>query len=230
MMWRLQRFADRFDAGRRLASRLKSYAGSAALLVLGLPRGGVPVAREVARALGAPLDVMIVRKLGVPGEEELAMGAISSGGVWVMNERVVKSMGIPAEVIEEVAAREQHELERREQLYRGSRPPFDAKGRTVILVDDGIATGATIRAAARALRKLEPARIIIAVPTAPASTLQKLEKEVDEVVCLRTPKPFFAIGESYEDFSQVGDDEVRAMLLDPVDAPARGRHTMKEEL
>jgi predicted phosphoribosyltransferase len=211
-MWESQYFADRFDAGCRLAAKLKSYVGRSDLLVLALPRGGVPVAYEVARALNAPLDIMIVRKLGVPGQEELAMGAIGSGGVRVLNDHVVESMEISNEAIERVAAREQRELARREQLYRGGCPPFDAKGRTVIIVDDGIATGSTIRAAAKGLRKMGPARIIIAVPVAPASTVRQLEQEVDEVVCLTTPNPFFAIGESYGDFSQVGDDEVRALL------------------
>jgi predicted phosphoribosyltransferase len=211
-MWESQYFADRYDAGLRLAARLKSYAGRSDLLVLALPRGGVPVGYEVARALDAPLDIMIVRKLGVPGQEELAMGAIGSGGVRVLNDGVVDSMGISSRTIEEVALREQRELERREQLYREGRPAFDAKGKIVILVDDGIATGSTIRAAAKALRKLSPARIIIGVPVAPASTVEQLREEVDEVVCLTMPKPFFAIGESYGDFSQVDDEEVRALL------------------
>ena len=206
------RFRDRTEAGRVLAADLRRYAGRADVLVLGLPRGGVPVAHEVARALGAPLDVFIVRKLGVPGHEELAMGAIASGGVRVLNETVVRSIRIPEEVIDAAARREQRELERRELDYRGSRPAPDVRGRTVILVDDGLATGASMRAAAQALRLLGPARLVIAVPVAAEQTCRELRGQADEVVCSTTPEPFYGVGMWYEDFSQTTDAEVRELL------------------
>jgi putative phosphoribosyl transferase len=207
-------FRDRADAGRRLAKELPEYAGRPDVIVLGLPRGGVPVALEVAQALGAPLDTFVVRKLGVPRYEELAMGAIASGGVRVLNQDVVRLMRVPDEVIDAVAAREQRELERRERAYRGDRPQADLRGKTVILVDDGLATGATMRAVVAALRMRGPARIVIAVPTAAPDTCASFEGEVDQVVCLATPEPFMAVGNWYEDFSPTTDDEVRAILTE----------------
>ncbi len=207
-----RRFRDRAEAGRQLAALLSGYAHRPDLLVLALPRGGVPVAYEVARALDAPLDVFLVRKLGVPGHEELAMGAIASGGVRVLNDDVVESLRLPLSIIDQVTAREQEELQRRERAYRGDRPPPDAQGRTVILVDDGLATGSTMRAAAAAVRRQQPARIVVAVPVAAASTCDTLRAEVDEVVCVLAPEPFYAVGIWYEDFSQTTDDEVRDLL------------------
>src|SRR6201996_8534494 len=185
-------FADRREAGRFLAEKLAAYADRPDVLVLALPRGGVPVAYEVARALGAPMDVFVVRKLGVPGYEELAMGAVATGGVRVLNDQIVQRLGIPQYIIDAVPAREQQELARRERLYRGGRPPPDVRGRTVILVDDGLATGATMRAAVMALRKLQPARIVVAVPTASPETCEELKSEADDVVCAITPEPFLA--------------------------------------
>lgn len=205
-------FRDRVDAGRQLALRLRRYANSPDVLVLALPRGGVPVAYEVAKELQAPLDVFLVRKLGVPGYEELAMGAIASGGVRVINQDVVRYMGIPVEVIDAVAANEQRELERRERAYRDDRPPPDVKGRIVILIDDGLATGSTMRAAAAALRKQGPARIVVAVPVSASETCEEFRSEVDEIVCAVTPEPFRGVGLWYEDFSQTTDDEVRELL------------------
>src|SRR6267378_8331191 len=205
-------FRDRREAGRVLAEKLAAYANRPDVLVLALPRGGVPVAYEVARALGAPLDVFVVRKLGVPGYEELAMGAVATGGVRVLNEQLVERLGIPDDMIDAVAAREQQELARRERLYRGGRPPPDVRGRTVILVDDGLATGATMRAAIMALRQLQPARIVAAIPTASPETCEELRAEVDDVICAITPEPFLAVGHWYEDFSQTTDDEVRDLL------------------
>jgi predicted phosphoribosyltransferase len=224
-MWR--RFRDRREAGRLLAARLAPYRGRPDVLVLALPRGGVPVGYEVARALGAPLDVFLVRKLGVPGHEELAMGAVASGGVQVLNADVLAGLGLSDRVVAAVAARELQELERRERLYRGARPPRDVQGRTVILVDDGLATGATMRAAIHALRRRGAARIVVAVPVAPLQTCAELRAEADEVVCLVTPEPFLAVGLWYDDFTQTSDDEVRALLADsageqavvPPDAP-----------
>jgi predicted phosphoribosyltransferase len=217
-----ERFRDRNEAGRRLAEKLAAYANRTDVLVLALPRGGVPVAYEVARALGAPLDVFVVRKLGVPGYEELAMGAVASGGVRVLNDQLVQRLGIPKYVIDAVAAREEQELARRERLYRGGRPPPDVRGRTVILVDDGLATGATMRAAVMALRQLQPARIVVAVPTASSETCEELRPEVDDIVCATTPEPFLAVGHSYEDFSQTTDDEVRDLLA-PRQDPGKGQ-------
>jgi predicted phosphoribosyltransferase len=208
----MPRFRDRRDAGRFLATKLTAHANRPDVLVLALPRGGVPVAAEVARALGAPLDVFLVRKLGVPGHEELAMGAIATGGVRVLNEEVVRALRIPTHVIDTVTAGEQAELSRRERLYRGARPPIDVRDRTVILVDDGLATGATMHAAVRALRQQRPARIVVAVPIAPPETCEELSKEVDEVICAVTPEPFYAVGLWYEDFSQTTDNEVRDLL------------------
>jgi erythromycin esterase-like protein/predicted phosphoribosyltransferase len=205
-------FRDRREAGRLLATRLTHYANRPDVLVLALPRGGVPVAYEVASALGAPLDVFVVRKLGVPGYEELAMGAVATGGVRVLNDRLVNRLGIPDDMIDAVAAREQQELARRERLYRDGRPPPDVRGRTVILVDDGLATGATMHAAIQALRQQNPARIVVAVPTASSETCEEMKAEVDEVICAITPEPFEAVGLWYRDFSQTTDEEVRALL------------------
>jgi predicted phosphoribosyltransferase len=205
-------FRDRADAGRQLAGKLARYLNDPGVIVLALPRGGVPVAYEVARALGAPLDVFLVRKLGVPGHEELAMGAIASGGMLVVNREVVESFGIPREAITEVAAREQEELERRERAYRDGRPAPGVRGRTVILVDDGLATGSTMRAAVRALHEQQPARLVVAVPVAALQACEELEPEADEMVCAETPAEFYAVGFWYEDFSQTTDDEIRHLL------------------
>src|SRR3984893_17358209 len=209
---RPERFRNRNEAGRLLAEKLAVYARRPDVLVLALPRGGVPVAYEVARALAAPLDVFLVRKLGVPGYEELAMGAVATGGVRVLNDQIVQQLNIPSYVIDAVTAQEQQELARRERLYRGGRPPPDVRGRTAILVDDGLATGATIRAAVRALRQLQPARIVVATPTAAPETCEELRAELDDVICAITPEPFLAVGHWYEDFSQTTDEEVRDLL------------------
>ena len=205
-------FADRAAAGRELAFRLEPYADDPRLVVLALPRGGVPVGAEVARALGAPLDVFVVRKLGVPGRRELAMGAIASGGVRVLNPEVVGALRIAPDRIEAVAAREARELERREREYRGAAGPLLIGGATAVLVDDGLATGSSMRAAVAALREREAARVVAAVPVAPPATCRALAAEVDEMVCLRTPEPFQAVGRWYRDFSEVSDDEVRTLL------------------
>lgn len=205
-------FRDRVEAGRALALRLQSYARRADVLVLALPRGGVPVAYEVAEALDAPLDVFLVRKLGVPGHEELAMGALASGGVRLLNESVVRQLGISPAAIDAVAENEQRELERRERLYRGGRPAPNVRDRTVILVDDGLATGSSMRAAAAALRRLHPARIVVAVPIAAESTCAEFRHEVDEVICAATPEPFYSVGQWYVDFRQTTDEEVRELL------------------
>jgi predicted phosphoribosyltransferase len=205
------RFADRRDAGRRLAAELTQYAAREDVVVLGLPRGGVPVAGEVARALGAPLDVFVVRKLGVPGHEELAMGAIASGGIRVLNDDVVAAAGIGVDEVERIAARELETLTAQERSYRGDSPPVEVRARSVIVVDDGLATGATMRAAITALR--ERARdTVAAVPTAPRETCEALREIADEVVCVSTPDPFMAVGLWYRDFSPVSDDEVRRLL------------------
>jgi erythromycin esterase-like protein/predicted phosphoribosyltransferase len=213
-------FRDRRDAGRVLAGLLEHYRGRGDVVVLGLPRGGVPVAYEVATALDAPLDVFVVRKLGLPGHEELAMGAIASGGVVVLNEDVVAGFGISSEVVREVAEREGRELLRREQAYREGRPMPELSAKTVVLVDDGLATGSSMRAAILALRRLEPARIVVAVPAAPSSTCEQLRLEVDEVVSATTPSPFFAVGRSYWDFTQTTDEEVRDLLRAAARGPA----------
>lgn len=206
------RFRDRQDAGQRLAVRLGGYAHRSDVLVLALPRGGVPVAFEVARVLEAPLDVFVVRKLGVPGHRELALGAIATGGVRVLNPEVVYGLNLSPDLVDRVTAQEEVELAWREQAYRGERPPPGVRGRIVILVDDGLATGATMRAAVAALRRLEPARIVAAVPTAAPETCEMLRAEADEVVCADTPEPFVAVGRWYEDFSETTDDEVRDLL------------------
>jgi predicted phosphoribosyltransferase len=205
-------FRDRFDAGETLAEKLREYAGRADVVVLALPRGGVPVGYVVARELGVALDVFVVRKLGTPGQAELAMGAIASGGVRVLNRDVVEALGIPDWAIDEATQQEQAELERRERQYRGDRPPLDARGKTVILVDDGLATGSTMRAAAAALRKAGAARIVVAVPVAARATCDQLREEGNEVLCATTPEPFFAVGQWYKDFAQTTDEEVRELL------------------
>jgi predicted phosphoribosyltransferase len=212
-------FRDRRDAGAALAWLVERYRGRPDVIVLGLARGGVPVAYEVATALGAPLDVFVVRKLGVPGREEVAMGAVASGGVVVLNDDVIRGLRIPPEVIQQAVEREGRELLRREQAYREGRPMPDLTGRTVILVDDGLATGASMRAAVQALRKLGPVWVVAAVPAAPESACRELEGLVDEVVCATTPSPFLAVGESYWDFTQTTDEEVRDLLR--AAAPAR---------
>ncbi len=206
------RFKDRSMAGQYLADKLHNYANDPNAVVLGLPRGGVVVAFEVARELGLPLDIFLVRKLGVPGYEELAMGAIASGGVRVMNENVMSQINIPAEAVEAVARREETELKRREEAYRDDRPPLDVKDRTVILIDDGLATGATMRAAVVALRRQRPGRIVIAVPVAALDTCDEFRADVDEIICGITPPQFRAVGVWYEDFSQTTDEEVQQLL------------------
>ena len=213
-------FQDRFEAGRVLASKLTEFANRPDAVVLALPRGGVPVGLEVAKALNVPLDVFVVRKLGVPGREELAMGAIASGGISVLNEGVVQTLQIPQYMIEAVAAEEERELERREREYRDGRPPSDVRGRTVILVDDGLATGSTMRVVARALRQKQPAQIVVAVPVASTRTCSEFAAEVDKIVCAVTPEPFWAVGQSYQDFSQTSDDEVRELLRQAANLPA----------
>ena len=216
-------FRDRSEAGQLLAERLSKYANLADVIVLALPRGGVPVGFEVARALHAPLDVFIVRKLGVPGYEELAMGAVASGGVRVLNEQVVKNLNIPENVIDAVADWEMEEIRRREERYRGGEPPADVRARTVILVDDGLATGATMLAAIKALREQRPARIVVAVPTAAPDTCEQMKAEADDAICAITPDPFYAVGLWYENFWQTTDEEVREML-----AAAQHNHSYEQ--
>ena len=205
-------FRDRMEAGRVLARELERYAGRDDVVVLALPRGGVPVGYELAHVLAAPLDVVVVRKLGVPGYRELAMGAIAGGGLIVLDEKLVRRLGIPDRMIRRAIDDELRELERREAAYRGDRDPPRLEGKTVILVDDGLATGATMRAAALAVRQQSPARVIVAVPVAAAETCKRLREDVDEVVCALTPEPFYAVGSWYDDFSQTSDDEVRELL------------------
>jgi putative phosphoribosyl transferase len=205
-------FPNRTEAGRRLALPLRDYTNRKDVIVLGIPRGGVPVAFEIARMLRVPLDVLVLRKLGVPGHEELGFGAIASGGIRTLNPEIVEALRISARDIELVTNAERKELKRREHAYRGRRPPLHVKGFTVILVDDGIATGSGMRAAADALRQLKPARIVIAVPVAPGSTCDRLRSEVDDLVCLYTPAPFYGVGQFYLDFSQVSDQEVNELL------------------
>jgi predicted phosphoribosyltransferase len=207
-----QPFANRREAGAALATRLQKFKNRDDVVVLALPRGGVPVAYEVAQAIGAPLDVFLVRKLGLPAHRELAMGAIASGGVRVLNDDMVRQLGIPPAVIDYVAQQEAQELERRERAYRGDRPPPEVRGRTVILVDDGLATGASMRAAVLALRRLEPARIVVAVPAAAPEACEEMRRLADEVICAIAPEFFRAVGYWYEDFSQTSDDEVRRLL------------------
>ena len=207
-----RRFADRADAGRALARALEAYRDAPDAVVLGLPRGGVPVAFEIAEALGLPLDVLVVRKLGLPWQPELAMGAIASGGAVVVTDDVVRHLGGRAEAFESVRAREQAELERREREYRGDRPPLDLRGRTGILVDDGLATGATMEAAVRALRALDAGRVVVAVPVASVEARDRIAAVADEVACLATPAFFSAVGQWYADFGQTPDAEVRDLL------------------
>ena len=207
-------FVDRRDAGRKLAQRLLHYADRSDAIVLALPRGGVPVAYEVALALHVPLDIFIVRKLGVPGHEELAMGAIASGGIRVLNEDIIRMLHLSEELIDQVAQQELQELQRRERSYRGDRPPLDVHDKTIILVDDGLATGASMRAAVAGLRTRNPRRIVVAVPTAAPEACRAFEQEVDEVVCAMTPEPFLGVGRWYDNFSQTTDEGVRFFMED----------------
>jgi putative phosphoribosyl transferase len=217
------RFSNRTEAGKKLAIALSKYADRSDVLVLGLPRGGIPVALEVAKALNAPLDICLVRKLGVPGHKELAMGAIAAGGVRVLNYDVISWLGIASKTIDEVAARELKELQRRNRTYRGDRPIANVRNRTIILVDDGLATGSTMRAAVALLREQQPKLIVVAVPVAPSETCKALSAEVDEIVCVMTPEPFYAIGLWYENFAQTTDEEVCELLKD-------WRSALKDEL
>jgi predicted phosphoribosyltransferase len=208
----IQPFRNRSEAGQKLATLLSHYAHRTDVLVLGLPRGGVPVAYEVAQALHAPLDVFVVRKLGAPGQEELAMGAVATGGVRVLNEQVVRSLGISQKKIDAVTAQEQRELQRRERQYRGDQPPPEVQRHIAILVDDGLATGSTMMAAIQALKLQHPARIVVAVPTGARESCKALHGQADEVICAIMPEPFYAVGLWYEDFSQTTDEEVRKLL------------------
>src|SRR5207249_2628612 len=205
-------FRNRMHAGQVLGKMLQEYGNREDVVVLALPRGGVPVAFEIASALHAPLDVFLVRKLGVPGQEELAMGAIATGGIRVLNNEVVRHLGIPDHVIDSATKAEQQELERRQQAYRGTRESPQVRGRIILFVDDGLATGSTMRAAVTALRQQKPARIVVAVPVAAASTCQEFQEEVDQIICAATPEPFYGVGQWYEDFSQTSDEEVRDLL------------------
>jgi predicted phosphoribosyltransferase len=219
-----RRFNDRYEAGRVLAGLLSRYAGRPDLLVLALPRGGVPVGYEIATALGAPLDIFVVRKLGLPWHEELAMGALASGGVRLLNEDVIRMYGVSRQDVERITAAEQAELERRERRYRGDRPFPDLHGKTVILVDDGLATGSTMRAAVEALRQEGPAQIVVAVPVSAPETCDAFRDVADDIVCAVTPEPFYAVGLWYEDFSQTTDEEVHDLLeraRGPRGAPSR---------
>ena len=224
-----ERYLDRAEAGRRLAGALTDYGHRPDVLVLALPRGGVPVAAEVAAALNAPLDLFLVRKLGVPGQEELAMGAIAEGDVLVRNEDVVRALQIPTGLIYRTAQREARELARRQELYRGGRPRMALAGRTVLLVDDGLATGSTMRAAIRAARLQAPREIVVAVPVGAASTCAELAREADRCICLQTPEPLQAVGIWYHDFSQVSDEQVRD-LLEAAQADPRPPRTTREAL
>jgi putative phosphoribosyl transferase len=211
----IPRFADRVEAGRELATALREHRSDPDVMVLGLPRGGLPVAWEVAHSLNLPLDVFLVRKLGVPGHEELAMGAIASGGVRVLNEPVIAALQVSERSVEAVAVKEQEELDRREKEYRRGRPPIEVRDRTVILVDDGLATGSTMEAAVQALGSLDPARLVVAVPVGASETCDRLARLVDELVCLDMPEPFRAVGMWYEEFDQTTDEEVRTLLERP---------------
>jgi len=206
------RYKNRAEAAGQLADLLQAYANRSDVLVLALPRGGVPIAYEIAQRLNAALDLMLVRKLGVPGHEELAMGAIAPGGTQVLNDEVIRGLGISKETIDQVAAVELHELRRRERAYRGERPAPRIQGRCIILVDDGLATGATMRAAIAVVRQQQPSEIVVAVPVAPPDTVAALRQEADAVICPATPEPFLGIGRWYEDFAQVTDEDVRALL------------------
>ena len=211
------KFLDRIEAGKVLARLLTAYRQRPNLLVLGLPRGGVPVAFEISQALRAPMDIFIVRKLGVPGQEELAMGAIATGGTRVLNARVIEELGISQQVIDEATRREEQELRRRENAYRGNQPPKRIQGKTVILVDDGLATGASMYAAVLALKQQNPQQIVVAVPVAAPETCEAFTKIVDEIICAATPEPFYGVGAWYEDFSQVTDEQVREIYLEAID-------------
>lgn len=213
-------FSDRADAGRRLAARLSAYARRDDVVVLALPRGGVPVGYEVARALGAPLDVLVVRKLGVPGRTELAMGAVAGGGIRVLDAGIIRQLRIPPKLIERAADAERAEVERRERAYRGNRPAPEVRGKTVILVDDGIATGSTCLAAIQALRRREPARIVVAAPVAPAAACRALRDASDDVVCVREPEDLWSVGGWYRSFPQTSDHEVRTLLARSMAEPA----------
>ncbi|HEY5922215.1 MAG TPA: phosphoribosyltransferase family protein [Kofleriaceae bacterium] len=223
----MRTFQNRRDAGRKLAQRFDHLSGRPDVVVLALPRGGVPVAYEVATRIGAPLDVLVVRKLGVPGHAELAMGAIASGGILVADQRILAATGVTREAFAAVERRERAELERRERVFREGMPPLDVKGKTVIVVDDGLATGATMAAAVDALRTRDPARVVVAVPVASPDICEALGRRADEMVCLVTPYPLYAIGLWYEDFTQTTDEDVRALLgaareaRKPEDAVAR---------
>ena len=206
------RFQDRSEAGKILATHVAKAVDDQDIIVLALPRGGVPVAFEVARSLRAPMDIYVVRKLGLPGEEELAIGAIASGGVRVLNRALIAHLQIPEELIERVTAQQSIELERREQLYRGTRGLIPLRGHTTILVDDGLATGATMLAAVRSVRAQQPRRIVVAVPVASSSACEDIREDVDQIVCVVTPEPFLAVGAWYDDFSQTSDSEVRSLL------------------
>jgi putative phosphoribosyl transferase len=220
-------FKDRVDAGRQLTQKLSKYQGGRDVVVLALPRGGVPVAAEVARGLGAPLDVFLVRKLGVPGHPELAMGAIAEGGIEVLSDHLIHDLGIPPSAVEQVAVRERLELDRGDVLYRQGRSRPQVRGRVVIVIDDGLATGASMQAAVASLRTLDPARIVVAVPVGAMETCERLRREADEVVCLSTPEPFQAVGLWYQRFDQTTDEEVRQLLArsfesaDPIDVVRR---------
>ncbi len=205
-------FQDRVDAGRRVAAKLAEYRGRGDVLVLGIPRGGVGVAYEVARALHVPLDVFLSRKLGVPGQEELAFGAVASGGIRVLDPDLIRELDISDAEIERITQKAKTELERRERAFRGDRPALDVAGRTVILVDDGIATGASMMAAIKTLRQMRPAKLVLAVPVAPASTCKRLREQVDDLICVHAPERFYAIGQFYSDFTQVSDEEVIELL------------------
>jgi putative phosphoribosyl transferase len=220
-------FLNRVDAGRQLARTLAHYANREDVLVLGIPRGGVPVAFEVAQAIHAPLDVLLVRKLGVPGQRELAMGAIASGGARILNRQLIAELGITEEQVAETMAAQEAELQRREELYRGVRPDIPIQGRIIILVDDGIATGSSMLAAIEALRTLHPKKIVVAVPVAPTHADADISSAADEFICVHQPEWFFGIGQFYEDFSQTEDSEVRA-LLELSSRTFAGVHTPKE--
>jgi len=210
----MESFRDRYQAGRRLADALSHLRGASDVWVVALPRGGVPVASEVAAALGAPLDVLVVRKLGAPGHEELAVGAIASGGVRIVNEELVRYLGIDAAELDRIAERETHELRRREALYRDQRAALDVAGRTVVLVDDGVATGATMLVAVEALKELGAKRLVVAVPVGAPDSMARLREAADEVVCLLAPPELTSVGQWYDDFSQTSDAEVRSLLQD----------------
>jgi len=214
------KFKNRQEAGRQLALRLHQYAGCENVIVLGVPRGGIPVAFEVATSLRVPLDIFVLRKLGVPGHEELAFGAIGSGGIRVLNRDVIDNLSVSEVEIAAVTKSEQAELQRRERRYRGDRPPLSLAKRTVILVDDGIATGASLRAAIHGIRKMRPAAIVVATPVAPRLTCNLLRQDVDELVCVEVPEPFYGVGQFYQDFSQVSDEEVIQFLQHAIRPPA----------